>query len=136
LGGLPLALEQAAAYIQTTQGTLASYLALFRHRRSELLSRGEPTGYNKTVASTWALAFDRLEQTAPGAVGLLRLLAFCASEAIPLRLLLQPNPRAPRCRFGATEGVDGAGPGAVPRGTPPRRWGDCAAWSRRSSPKP
>ena len=94
LGGLPLALEQAAAYIQTTQGTLASYLTLFRHRRSELLSRGDPTGYNKTVASTWALAFDRLEQTAPGAVGLLRLLTFCASEAIPLRLLLQPNPRA------------------------------------------
>ena len=93
LGGLPLALEQAAAYIQTTQGTLASYLALFRHRRAELLSRGEPTGYDKTVASTWALAFDRLQQTAPGAVGLLRLLAFCAPEAIPVRLLLQPRPR-------------------------------------------
>ena len=27
-----------------------------------------------------------------GAVGLLRLLAFCAPEAIPLRLLLQPRP--------------------------------------------
>jgi hypothetical protein len=93
LGGLPLALEQAAAYIQTTQGTLASYLALFRHRRAELLSRGEPTGYDKTVASTWALAFDRLQQTAPRAVGLLRLLAFCAPEAIPLRLLLQPQSR-------------------------------------------
>ena len=92
LGGLPLALEQAAAYIQTTQGALAGYLALFRHRRAELLSRGEPTGYDKTVASTWALAFDRLHQTAPGAVGLLRLLAFCAPEAIPLRLLLQPVP--------------------------------------------
>ena len=95
LDGLPLALEQAAAYIQTTQGTLASYLALFRHRRGELLSRGEPTGYDKTVASTWALALDRLQQTAPDAVGLLRLLAFCAPEAIPLRLLLlQPHPRA------------------------------------------
>ena len=32
------------------------------------------------------------EQTAPGAAGLLRLLAFCAPEAIPLRLLLQPRP--------------------------------------------
>ena len=92
LGGLPLALEQAAAYIQATGGTLAGYLALFRQRRAELLARGEPTGYSKTVASTWALAFDRLQQTAPGAVGLLRLLAFCAPEAIPLRLLLQPRP--------------------------------------------
>ena len=93
LGGLPLALEQAAAYMQATGDTLAGYLALFRQRRAELLARGEPAGYSKTVASTWALAFDRLQQTAPGAVGLLRLLAFCAPEAIPLRLLLQPRPR-------------------------------------------
>jgi len=92
LGGLPLALEQAAAYTQATGGTLAGYLALFQQRRAGLLARGEPTGYSKTVASTWALAFDRLQHTAPGAVGLLRLLAFCAPEAIPLRLLLQPRP--------------------------------------------
>ena len=91
LGGLPLALEQAAAYTQATGGTLAGYLALFRQRRARLLARGEATGYSKTVASTWALAFDRLQHTAPGAIGLLRLLAFCAPEAIPLRLLLQPR---------------------------------------------
>ena len=53
---------------------------------------GEPTGYSKTVATTWALAFERLQQADPGAVGLLRLLACCAPEAIPLRLLLQPRP--------------------------------------------
>ena len=52
LGGLPLALEQAAAYIQATCGTLAGYLALFRQRRAELLARSEPTVYGKTVAST------------------------------------------------------------------------------------
>ena len=38
------------------------------------------------------LAFEDLQQAAPGAAGLLRLLAFCAPEAIPLRLLLQPRP--------------------------------------------
>ena len=92
LGGLPLALEQAVAYLQAIGGTLAGYLALFRQRRAELLARGEPTGYSKTVASTWALGFDRLQQTEPRAAGLLRLLAFCAPEAIPLRLLLQPRP--------------------------------------------
>jgi Tetratricopeptide repeat len=94
LGGLPLALEQAAAYMTAIGGTPAGYLALFRQRRAELLARGEPTGYSKTVASTWALAFDRLRQTESGAaaVGLLRLLAFCAPEAVPLRLLLQPRP--------------------------------------------
>ena len=89
LGRLPLALEQAAAYIVGTPGTsLPSYLRLYRQRRSDLLRRGQPTGYSGTVMTTWALAFDRLQRTKPGAVGLLRLLAFCAPEAIPLRLLL------------------------------------------------
>ena len=44
------------------------------------------------MATTWRLAFEDLQQAAPGAAGLLRLLAFCAPEAIPLRLLLQPRP--------------------------------------------
>ena len=92
LGGLPLALEQAAAYLQAIGDTLTGYLVLFRQRRAGLLARGEPTGYSKTVASTWALAFDHLQRTEPGAVGLLRLLAFCAPGAVPLRLLLHARP--------------------------------------------
>jgi hypothetical protein len=92
LGGLPLALEQAAAYIEASGENLAGYLSLFRRRRADLLDRGEPTGYSQTVATTWTVAFEDLLQAAPGAAGLLRLLAFCAPEAIPLRLLLQPRP--------------------------------------------
>ena len=92
LGGLPLALEQAAAYIWATGNNLTDYLDSFRRRRPEMLARGEPTGYSSTVAATWSLAFGWLEQSAPSATGLLRLLACCAAEAIPLRLLLQPRP--------------------------------------------
>ena len=92
LGGLPLALEQAAAYVQASGGSLAGYLASFLRRRADLLSRGEPTGYPETVATTWKLTFEDLQQAAPGAAGLLRLLAFCAPEAIPLHPLLQPRP--------------------------------------------
>jgi hypothetical protein len=92
LGALPLALEQAGAYIQAGGDSLAAYLASFRQRRADMLSRGEPRDYSQTVATTWGLAFDQLRQTAPGAVGLLRLLANCAPEAIPLSLLLQPQP--------------------------------------------
>ena len=92
LGGLPLALEQAAAYVQATGNSLVGYLASFRQRRADLLGRGEPTGYPHTVATTWTLAFGDLAQAEPGAAGLLRLLAFCAPEAVPLRLLLQPRP--------------------------------------------
>ena len=89
LGGLPLALEQAGAYVQASGGSLAGYLASFLQRRADLLSRGEPIGYPETMITTWRLAFEDLQQAAPGAVGLLRLLAFCAPEAIPLRMLLQ-----------------------------------------------
>jgi hypothetical protein len=92
VGGLPLALEQAAAYTQATGTSLADYLALFHERRADLLARGQPVRYGGTVAATWALAFTELEQIAPEAAGLLRLLAFCAPEAIPLRLLLQARP--------------------------------------------
>ncbi len=92
LGGLPLAREQAAAYVQASGESLAGYLSMFRPRRPDLLGRGEPTGYRQTVATTWRLAFEDLRQAAPGATGLLRLLAFCAPGAIPLRLLLRPRP--------------------------------------------
>jgi hypothetical protein len=92
LGGLPLALEQAAAYAQATGNSLAGYLALFQRRPQDLLDRGGPARYGQTVATTWALAFTQLQKSDPWAAGLLRLLAFCAPEAIPLRLLLRPRP--------------------------------------------
>ena len=92
LGGLPLALEQAAAYIQATVDSLAGYLAEFRRRRADLLARGEPVGYTGTVTAAWSLAFAQMEESAPGAAGLLRLLAFCAPEAVPVGLLLQSRP--------------------------------------------
>jgi hypothetical protein len=92
LGGLPLALEQAAAYMQATGRSISGYVKLFRQRGMELLARGEAAGYGKQVTTTWALAFDQIERAAPGAAGLLRLLACCAAEAVPLGLLLQPRP--------------------------------------------
>ena len=92
LGGLPLALEQAAAYVAASGDSLAGYLASFLQRRADLLGRGEPIEHPETVATTWRLAFEDVQRAAPGAAGLLRLLAFCAPEAIPLRLLLQSRP--------------------------------------------
>ena len=88
LGGLPLALEQAGAYVHATAGSLAGYLGLFRRRRDDLLARGEPTGYDKTVATTWSLALRHLEESAPSAAGLLQLLACLAPEPVPFALLL------------------------------------------------
>jgi hypothetical protein len=93
LGGLPLALEQAAAHMIAVGRTISSYLALFRRRRHDLLLRGEPAGYSKQVATTWELAFEQLERTTPQAITLLRLLACCAPDHIPLQLLAQAEPR-------------------------------------------
>ena len=47
LGGLPLALEQAAAYMETTGRDIGWYLTMFRQRRTDLLARGEVIGYGK-----------------------------------------------------------------------------------------
>jgi len=88
LGGLPLALEQAAAYMQATGTTLARYLPLFRARQADLLARGQASGHPADVAVTLGLALSRLGGEAPPAAGLMRLLAFLAPEPVPLNLLL------------------------------------------------
>jgi hypothetical protein len=88
LGGLPLALEQAGAYIQAAGTTLTGYLSLFRDRRAELLARGEAPGHPADVAATLGLALSRLGPEAPDAAGLARLLACLAPEPVPLDLLL------------------------------------------------
>jgi hypothetical protein len=89
LGGLPLALEQAAAYI-VAAGTvsLADYARLFGTRALELLKRGQPLGYHHTVATTWSLALQKLQDKAPAAVGLLTLAAFLAPDDVPQPLVV------------------------------------------------
>ena len=131
LGGLPLALEQAAAYIQATGDSLAGYLAEFRRRRADLLARGEPAGYPGRWRPRGRWRSPSWSSPAPGAAGLLRLLAFCAPEAVPLGLLLRSRP-----------GLTGAAPGRWHRcwgrcwtmsWRPRMRWRRCAGirWSAR-----
>ena len=82
--------------MHATGHSINGYLELFRQRRLDLLARGQPVGYDKQVTTTWRLALDQLQQTAAQAAGLLRLLACCAPNAIPLTRLLQPRPRTRR----------------------------------------
>ena len=90
LGGLPLALEQAGAYMRASGRDIAGYLGLFQVRRAELLGRGDPAGYDKLVTTTWALALAGLGDASPAA-GLLRLVGCYAAEDIPLHLLLRAD---------------------------------------------
>jgi tetratricopeptide (TPR) repeat protein/energy-coupling factor transporter ATP-binding protein EcfA2 len=85
LGGLPLALDQAGAYIEETGCGLASYLDLYRQRRAELLKRRGGFGppHPESVAATLALSFEEVATASPAAADLLRLCAFLYPDAIP-----------------------------------------------------
>ena len=87
LGDLPLALEQAGAYIQETGISLSAYLKLFQERRKELLRRGKPDSYPDTVATTWDLSFQKAREEVPASADLLNLCAFLAPDDIPKSLL-------------------------------------------------
>jgi tetratricopeptide (TPR) repeat protein len=86
LGDLPLALEQAAAYMDETHTLPADYLALYREHSAELLALGEPLTTEQTVATTWQVALDRVRATI-AAQELLSLCAFLAPDDIPRALL-------------------------------------------------
>lgn len=85
LGGLPLALAQAACYVAHSALDLAGYLSLYRSRRAELHQQGHAPDYPATVATTWQLAFDQLSSSAQA---LLNVLAWYAPDTIPLDRLL------------------------------------------------
>ncbi len=89
LDALPLALDQAGAYIDETRCGLSAYLSLYRTRRRDLLRRRgrQPVDHPEPVAATWSLSFHQVEQSDPAAADLLRLLAFCSPEAIPEEIL-------------------------------------------------
>jgi tetratricopeptide (TPR) repeat protein/DNA-binding XRE family transcriptional regulator len=84
LGGLPLALEQAGGYIEEIRCSLSGYLDLYRLRRAALLEwKSESSSYPASVATTWSLSFEKVEQLNPAAADLLRLCAFLSPDAIP-----------------------------------------------------
>lgn len=88
LGGLPLALDQAAAYVETKPSTLEEYQDHYRSERTTLLSdRGAlADGHPESVAITFSLAFKRVAETNPAAANLLCLCAFLDADAIPEEL--------------------------------------------------
>jgi tetratricopeptide (TPR) repeat protein len=91
LGDLPLALEQAAAYMDETSCTPTDYLALLRDHETELLGLGEPSTTEQTVATVWQVSLSRVRVSQPGAEALIDLCAFLAPDVIP-RSLLSAHP--------------------------------------------
>ncbi len=81
LGDLPLALQQACAYVEQTGMSVPDYVRLFRSQRAALL-RGP-----STVTTTWGLAFDRLRRRSALAAGVLETMSFLAADAVAVEML-------------------------------------------------
>lgn len=79
LGHLPLALEQASAYINRTHTSMASYRKRFRIARPE----SRPNDHLESVVKTFELALERACSGTPRARELLNLITFLEAEAIP-----------------------------------------------------
>jgi tetratricopeptide (TPR) repeat protein len=84
LGDLPLALEEAAAYLEETRVGLDEYLELVRDRARELFGLDQPPdderGDQRRVAAVWSLSLHRVHQEALAAEALLSLCAFLAPD--------------------------------------------------------
>ncbi|MFY9824086.1 MAG: tetratricopeptide repeat protein [Thermoanaerobaculia bacterium] len=91
LGFLPLALEQAGAYITERRLTLAAYMEEWQLRHDQVLTWFDlrVSHYPASVAVTWQTSVDRL--SAP-ARRLLERLAWLGPEPIPESLLDVPIP--------------------------------------------
>lgn len=90
LDGLPLALDQAGAYIEEAGCELARYSRLYQEHAPLLLKRRGRAGedHPQSVDATVAFAVERVQAQAPAAADLLRLCAFLSPDNIPQELFV------------------------------------------------
>jgi len=84
MDGLPLALDQAGAFIEEMSSSLEEYLDLYR-REGEAL-RAKRGGFivdHKPVTITLSLAYPKMAEASAAAADMLRVCAFLAPDAIP-----------------------------------------------------
>jgi Tfp pilus assembly protein PilF len=114
LGGLPLAHEQAAAYYERLDISLADYRKRFEASPARLLdaARDAPSEYHDglTVAKTFALAIEQAAKLHPAAEPLIVHAALLAPEPIPLFLFSEAREKfgEPLAAQLAGEGLDEA----------------------------
>ena len=89
--GLPLALDQAGAFIEETPSTFEEYLELYRKKGGALRAqRGDlATDHPDSVTITFSLAFAKLAEANPAAADLVRGCGFLAPDAIPEEIFTQ-----------------------------------------------
>ena len=96
---LPLAITQAAAYLDQNDMTIARYLQLFRAGKadtSDLLKKdvydpGRDYEIQNSVFQTWKISFHQISKQYPRAAEVLSLMAVLDRQAIPENLLRRPG---------------------------------------------
>jgi len=86
---LPLAMEQAGAYIFKIKCSFQDYLSSYRERGLRLLEKfPASTGkYPESVATTWSLNFEQVMQKSIAAAELLYASAFLEHDNIPFEII-------------------------------------------------
>jgi tetratricopeptide (TPR) repeat protein len=91
LGFLPLALDQAAAYIVAQRVSLDAYLGSLRRNPARMHAAG--TSAQRTIARLWDLHVAAVRDRNPAAARLLGVIACYAPDAIPRMMLGGDAPR-------------------------------------------
>lgn len=90
LGGLPLALDQAGAYLEETRCGLPAYVELFRKESAALLSlRGRSDAHPAAVSTMFRLSATATIALHPAAGDFLHVCALLSAHAIPEELFRQ-----------------------------------------------
>jgi tetratricopeptide (TPR) repeat protein len=87
LGNLPLAVEQASAWLAETGMPADLYLEWLAKPAVRALALSKPSDYATPVVATWNLSFERLKRRSPAAIRLLQLCAFFSPGPISMDLL-------------------------------------------------
>ncbi|MCX4667986.1 FxSxx-COOH system tetratricopeptide repeat protein [Streptomyces sp. NBC_01381] len=88
LGYLPLALQQAGAYLAQTRSSTETYLSELRADPAGVLAATPPGDpQQRTIAQLWSVTLSTLHTTNPHAVQLLRILACYAPDPLPRHIL-------------------------------------------------
>ncbi|MEI5527440.1 tetratricopeptide repeat protein, partial [Streptomyces brasiliscabiei] len=88
LGCLPLALQQAGAYLAQTRTMARDYLTELRRDPAGVLGATPPgDAQQRTVAQVWSVTLNAVEEADPHAVHLLRILACMAPDPLPRNVL-------------------------------------------------
>ncbi|MGI3202571.1 hypothetical protein ACRJ4W_37755 [Streptomyces sp. GLT-R25] len=93
LGHLPLALQQAGAYLRQTHTSATSYLTQLRADPAGVLAATAPGDpQQRTIAQLWSVTLDAIEAQDRHAVELLQVLSYCAPDPLPRRVLATALP--------------------------------------------